>query len=146
MRRSGEERMREYEKRLRESEIPTTRISGSGRVDLPGLGEVDISGSGYISPEEIRVSGSGRLPGGLRVKRIMCSGSVTVGGDVEAEEMTFSGSASILGSVHAERLSASGSFKTGGGLRGGSMRFSGSCRIGSDAQLEGSLVLHGSLR
>jgi len=144
--RSGEERMREYEKGLRRAEIPTTRISGSGRVALPGLGEVRVSGSGYISPEEIGVSGSGRLPGGIRVERMRCSGSVTVGGDVEAEEMVFSGSASVLGGVRAGRLSASGSFKAEGGLAGGSMRFSGSCRIGGDVHLEDSLVAHGSLR
>lgn len=145
MTKSGDERMRRYEKSLREIAIPTTRISGSGRVNIPGIGEIRISGSGRISPEEIRVSGSSRLPGGLKVGRISGSGSVSIGGDVEADEMDFSGSVSIMGSVFSERLSASGSFKAEGDAKGGSMRFSGSCRIGDEVELEDSLVVHGSL-
>jgi len=145
MNKSGEERMKEYEKRLRETAIPTTRVSGSGRVNIPGIGEMRIAGSGHVSPEEIRISGSGYIPGGIRVERIGCSGSVSIGGDIEADEMRFSGSASISGSVHSKNLSASGSFKAEGDAKGVSMRFSGSCRIGSEVTLEDSLVVHGSL-
>jgi cytoskeletal protein CcmA (bactofilin family) len=145
MSKSGEEKMREYEKKLRDLTIPTTSISGSGRVSVPGIGDVHISGSGYVSPEEIRVSGSGRMPGGFKVGRIRSSGSFTIGGDIEADEMDFSGSASVMGNVYAKRLTASGSFKAEGGAVGESMRFSGSCRLGGDVQLEGSLVAHGSL-
>jgi cytoskeletal protein CcmA (bactofilin family) len=146
MNKSGEERMREYEKRLRETTIPTTRVSGSGKVNIPGIGEMRISGSGYVSPEEIRISGSGYLPGGIKVGQIRCSGSVSIGGDIIADEMRFSGSASVAGSVHSKSLSASGSFKAEGDAEGGSMRFSGSCKIGNDIRLEDSLIAHGSLR
>jgi cytoskeletal protein CcmA (bactofilin family) len=145
MSKSGEEKMREYEKKLRDLTILTTSISGSGRVSVPGIGELHISGSGHVSPEEIRVSGSGHIPGGFRVGRIRSSGSFTIGGDIEADEMNFSGSASVMGNVYAKGLTASGSFKAEGGAVGESMRFSGSCRFGGDVQLEDSLTVHGSL-
>jgi cytoskeletal protein CcmA (bactofilin family) len=141
----GEERMREYEKRLGETAIPTTRVSGSGRVKITGIGEMRISGSGYVSPEEIRISGSGYIPGGIKVKRIACSGSVSVGGNVEADEMRFAGSASVAGNVHSNDLSASGSFRADGHATGRSLRFSGSCKIGDKIKLEDSLIVHGSL-
>lgn len=145
MNKSGEERMKEYEKRLRETLIPTTHMSGSGKVNISGLGEMRISGSGYVSPEEIRISGSGYIPGGIKVRQVGCSGSVSIGGDVEADEMRFSGSASVAGNIHSNNLWASGSFRANGHAKGGSMRFSGSCKIGDEIRLEDSLIVHGSL-
>jgi len=145
MSKSGEEKMREYEKTLRHLAIPETTVSGSGRVNVPGIGEMRISGSGQVSSEEIRVSGSGHMPGGFKVGRIGSSGSFSIGGDIEADEMHFSGSSSVVGNVYAKNLSASGSFKAEGGGAGGYMRFSGSCRFGGPVQLEDSLIMHGSL-
>jgi cytoskeletal protein CcmA (bactofilin family) len=142
---SGEEKMREYEKRLRQTVIHPTRVSGSSRVNIPGMGEIRVSGSGYVSAEEIKISGSGYLPGGVKVGRISCSGSVSIGGDIETEEARFAGSASIDGSINSKNLSASGSFKAEGDAKGGSMRFAGSCKIGNDVTLEDSLIAHGSL-
>lgn len=137
--------MREYEKRLRRMVIQPTRLSGSSRVNIPGIGEIRVSGSGYVSAEEIKISGSGHLPGGVKVGRISCSGSVSIGGDIETEEARFAGSASIDGSINSKNLSASGSFKAEGDAKGGSMRFAGSCKIGNDVTLEDSLIAHGSL-
>lgn len=143
---SGKDKMREYEEAFKKTAIPTTRVSGSGKVHIEGIGEVFISGSGFVSPEEIRISGSGRLPGGIKVGKLSCSGSVTVDGDIEAEETRFSGSASIAGNVTAKTLSASGSFLAEGNARGGAMRFSGSCRILGEVELEDFLQASGSLR
>jgi len=143
---SGKEKMKEYENALKKTSIPTTRVSGSGKVNIEGIGEVRISGSGFVSPEEIRISGSGHLPGGIKVGKLGCSGSVIVDGDVEAEEMRFSGSASIAGNVTAKKLSASGSFSTGGNARGGIMQFSGACRIIGRVELNDALQAHGSIR
>lgn len=126
-------------------DIPTTRVIGFGKANMPGIGDVRISGSGYVSSEEIRVSGSGLLPGGIKVGRVKGSGSISVDGDIEADEMHFSGSASIMGSVRATSLSASGSFRADNGATGRSMEVSGSCRIGDKIQLEDSLIVHGSL-
>lgn len=145
MKKGGEERMTEYEKGLRMTEIPATHVIGSGRVNIPGIGEIRISGTGCVSSEEIRVSGSGRLPGGIKVGSVKGAGSISVGGDIEANEMHFSGSASIMGSVRAASLTASGSFRADGGATGGSMRVSGSCKIGDEVQLGDSLVANGSL-
>lgn len=138
--------MEAYEKMLKKTAIPTTRVSGSGKVNIEGIGEVHISGSGFVSPEEIRISGSGRLPGGIKVGRLSCSGSVSVDGDVEAEEMRFSGSASIDGNITAKQLKASGSFSAGGKAKGNSMHFSGSCRIFGEVELDDELQAYGSLR
>ena len=44
------------------SEIPTSKISGSGRLTVPGHGVFKISGSGRISPELIKTSGSSKIP------------------------------------------------------------------------------------
>ena len=143
---SGEEKMREYEKKLRKMKIPTTKVSGSGKVHIEGIGDAHISGSGFISPEEIRISGSGRLPGGLNVGRITCSGSVSIGGDVEAEEMKISGSGSILGNVKTKAFSAAGSVSIDGWVRGSVMKVAGSCSIGGAAELTDTLRAHGSLK
>jgi len=138
--------MRRYEEELGTQTIPSTRVGGSGRVSIPGFGEVRISGSGHVSPEEIRVSGSGRLPGGLTVGRLISSGSVRVAGGIRAREVRLSGSAGVRGDVHAGSLRASGSFGAEGGAYGGSMRFSGSARIGEGIDIGGGLVAHGFLR
>jgi predicted acyltransferase (DUF342 family) len=142
----GEEKMKQYEKMLKRTILPTTRVSGSGKVKVEGIGEVHISGSGYVSPEEIKISGSGRLPGGIKVGRLKCSGSISVDGDVEAEEMHFSGSAVIAGNVTAKRLKASGSFSAEGGAKGDLLVFSGSCRILGGVESNDTLRAHGSLR
>lgn len=143
---SAEEKMREYEKKLRQAGIPTTRISGSGKVHIEGMGDIRISGSGFVSPEEIKISGSGRLPGGIKAGRISCSGSVSIEGDAEAEEMSFSGSASIEGDAKAKTLSASGSFSVGGEVKGSSMKVAGSCKIGNRIELEDILRVNGSFK
>jgi len=126
---SGEERMRTYEKKLREIAIPISHISGSGKVQLPGLGEIHVSGAGFVSPAEIRISGSSHLPGGIKVGKIRGSGSVSVNGTIEADEMRFCGSVTIAGSVKAKSLSSSGS-----------------CQIGDNAEFEDFLRSRGSLR
>ncbi len=143
---SGEEKMREYEKRLIETAIPTTRVSGSGKVHIEGIGDIRISGSGFVSPEEIKISGSGSLPGGIKVGRISCSGSVSIEGSAEAEEMSFSGSASVAGDAKAKSLSASGSFSADGEVKGSLMKTAGSCKIGRGIELEDVLRAHGSLK
>jgi hypothetical protein len=35
--------MKEYEKKLRETAIPTTRVSGAGKVHIEGIGDIRIS-------------------------------------------------------------------------------------------------------
>jgi cytoskeletal protein CcmA (bactofilin family) len=143
---SGKERMSEYDKRLRETAIPTTRVSGSGRVHIEGIGDIRVSGSGYVSPEEIKISGSGSLPGGIKSGRIICAGSVLIGGEAEAEEMSFSGSGSIAGDVKAKVLSASGSLSIDGEVKGSLMKVAGSVKVGKGIELEDALRVHGSLR
>ncbi|MGB9756258.1 MAG: hypothetical protein ACPLVJ_00545 [Candidatus Bathyarchaeales archaeon] len=143
---SGEERMKEYEKRLRETAIPTTRVSGSGKVHLEGIGDVRISGSGIVSPQEIKISGSGSLPGGLKVRKVGCAGSVSIEGDIEAEEMSFSGSSSIAGNVNVKSLSASGSLSVGGEVNGSLVKVAGSCKVGKGVKLEDALQGHGSFK
>ncbi len=142
---SGPERMKEYEKRLSSAEIPTTSISGFGRFSIPGLGEGQISGSGYISPEEIKVSGSSRLPGGLKVGSIITSGTTSIGGELAADIVNFSGSTTIHGSLTFERLKGSGSLRVEGPTKGGMMHVSGSCKIRGEIVVEDTFVSSGSL-
>jgi cytoskeletal protein CcmA (bactofilin family) len=114
---------------LEYSDIPATRISGSGRVTLQGFGTVKVSGSGSISPERISMSGSSTLPGGLHIGELKTSGSSRVEGEVHADRIEFSGSASIDGDAHFEHLRKSGSLSVEGGVYGNTMRGSGSTTI-----------------
>ncbi len=128
------------------SEIPATRISGSGRVTLQGFGTVKISGSGSVSPERIATSGSSTLPGGLHVGELKTSGSSRVEGDIHAERMEFSGSASIEGDARFRSLRKSGSLSVEGGVHGDTMHVSGSTTIRGDAVIAGELRASGSIR
>ncbi|MEM3700818.1 MAG: hypothetical protein QXL57_08165 [Candidatus Bathyarchaeia archaeon] len=140
---SGEEKMKEYEKKLRETAIPTTRVGGSEKVHIEGIGDIRISGSGIVSPEEIKISGSASIPGGLKVRRVNCAGIVSIEGNIEAEEMSFSGSSSIAGDVNVKSLSASGSISVGGEVKGSLLKAAGSCKIGKRITLEDALQAHG---
>jgi cytoskeletal protein CcmA (bactofilin family) len=143
---SGEEKMRRYEEELRRMSIPTTSVSGSGKVHVEGIGDIHISGSGFISPHEIKISGSGRLPGGLKVEKLRCAGSVSIEGDIEAENMDFSGSSSVAGNVKAKSLAASGALSVDGNVYGSLLETAGSCEIGGSVELEDSLSSHGSIK
>jgi cytoskeletal protein CcmA (bactofilin family) len=143
---SGDEKMEAYEKKLRETtSIPTQQISGSGRVHIEGIGEVHIAGSGFISPEEIRISGSGSLPGGLKVQKIRGAGAVSIGGDIEAEDIDFSGEASVKGNIITRTLIASGSLIVHGQVRGELVKGAGSCRVEKGIDLKDALRASGSL-
>jgi len=131
---------------LEYSDIPATRISGSGRVTLQGFGTVKVSGSGSISPERISMSGSSTLPGGLHIGELKISGSSRVEGEVHADRMEFSGSASIDGDAHFEHLRKSGSLSIEGGVYGNTMRVSGSTTIRGDAEIADELRSSGSIR
>ena len=128
------------------SDIPATRISGSGRVTLQGFGTVKVSGSGSISPERISMSGSSTLPGGLHIGELKTSGSSRVEGEVHADRIEFSGSASIDGDAHFEHLRKSGSLDVEGGVYGNTMRVSGSTTIRGDAEISDELRSSGSIR
>jgi len=131
---------------LEYSDIPATRISGSGRVTLQGFGTVKVSGSGSISPERISMSGSSTLPGGLHIGELKTSGSSRVEGEVHADGMEFSGSASIDGDAHFDHLRKSGSLDVEGGVYGNTMRVSGSTTIRGDAEIADELRSSGSIR
>jgi len=144
---SGEERMEAYEEKLRSKPtIPTTRISGSGKVHIEGIGEVRVAGAGFVSPEEIDISGSGSLPGGIRVKKVKCSGSISVEGDIEAEDMDFAGSADVEGHVKAGTLSTAGSFSAHGKVKANVMKSAGSSRVSSGIDADDTLRAAGTLR
>lgn len=144
MKMKGKEKMEKYEEQLRKERIPTVKISGSGRTKIPGLGYAVISGSGIISSEEISISGSGTLPGGIKAKRIVGAGSIVIEGNAEADEMRFSGSTHVAGGISVKIIEGSGSFSSGP-LVGESARFSGSCKIRGDVKLEKSFHVYGSL-
>jgi cytoskeletal protein CcmA (bactofilin family) len=144
---SGEERMEAYEEKLRaKPTIPTTHISGSGKVHIDGIGEVRVAGAGFVSPEEIDISGSARLPGGIRVKKVKCSGSISVEGDIEAEDMVFAGSADVEGNIKAGILSAAGSFSTHGEVKASVMKSAGSSRVGNGIDVDDTLRSAGALK
>jgi cytoskeletal protein CcmA (bactofilin family) len=144
---SGEDKLKEYEKKLVEAiRTQTTNISGSGKVRIEGVGDVHVHGSGSVSPDEVKISGSGRIPGGLRTKRIVCAGHVSITGDAEAEEMRFSGSATVHGNIEVKILEASGTLAVGGEVKGSEVEVAGSFRTARGIKLNDVLLAHGRLR
>lgn len=128
------------------SEIPTSKISGSGRLTVPGHGTFKISGSGRISPELIKTSGSSKIPGGLKVGEVKVSGSSTVEGDLETEYMNVSGSSTVEGNLTCMELDKSGSMKIRGDLKCKIAQFSGSTQVGGFGRIEKELRSSGSIR
>lgn len=128
------------------SDIPTSKISGSGRLTVPGHGVFKISGSGRISPELIKTSGSSKIPGGLKVGEVRTSGSSKIEGDIEAEFIKISGSATVEGSVTCEEIDKSGSLRIEKNLTCKSAQFSGSTTIGGFGRFEDEMRSSGSLR
>ena len=128
------------------SEIPTSKISGSGRLTVPGHGVFKISGSGRISPELIKTSGNSKIPGGLKVGEVKTSGSSTIEGDIEAEFIKISGSSSVEGSVTCEDIEKSGSLRVEKDLNCKSAQFSGSTQVGGFGRFEKELRNSGSIR
>ncbi len=126
------------------SKIPATRIAGSGRINLPGYGDLKISGSGRISPEEISTSGSSRIPGGLTVGTLKTSGSSRIDGDITSEVVRFSGSASVDGSLVCEEIRSSGSLSLGKDLKIKYGKFSGSFKVEGSGWVERELEASGS--
>ena len=128
------------------SEIPTSKISGSGRLTVPGYGMFKISGSGRISPELIKTSGSSKIPGGLKVGEVKVSGSSTIEGDIETEFMKVSGSSHIEGDLTCEDLEKSGSIRIDGNLKCRMAQMSGSTKIGGRTSVEKELRNSGSVK
>ncbi len=128
------------------SEIPTSKISGSGRLTVPGHGVFKISGSGRISPEYIKTSGSSKIPGGLSIGEVKVSGSSTVEGDLNVEIMKVSGSAKVEGSLTCEELEKSGSLKVDKDINCKAAEFSGSTGIGGHGRFEKLLRSSGSIK
>ena len=136
------DKMDAYEKALKEKEGLFAK-GVQRKASEKGLG-IKISGSGIISDEEIRVSGSSRLPGGIKVKALHVSGSALIDGDITAKEMKISGSFSAKGTVKAHKLEVSGSFDAKE-LKGGSAKISGSCSVEGQVTLEDFLKASGSI-
>lgn len=128
------------------SEIPTSKISGSGRLTVPGHGVFKISGSGKISPELIKTSGSSKIPGGLKIGEVKISGSSTIEGDIEVEQMKISGSVNVEGSIICIDLEKSGSLKIEKDITCKSAQFSGSTTIGGFGRFEEEMRSSGSIR
>jgi len=126
-------------------ELPTLKITGSGSFTIPELGHGKIAGSGRISPEKIKISGSGNLPGGIEVPRLRKSGSLKINGDLTAKEMECSGSTKVYGDLTIGYLKNSGSLAVEGILTGDTMKTSGSTRIEGDIKLTDKLDTSGSI-
>lgn len=128
------------------SNIPTSKISGSGRLTVPGHGIFKISGSGRISPELIKTSGSSKIPGGLTVGEVKVSGSSTIEGDIETAYINVSGSSSVEGNLTCEDLEKSGSLRIDGGLKCRTAHMSGSSKIGGLTTVQKELRNSGSVK
>ena len=126
------------------SELPDARISGSGKLTLPGYGALKISGSGRVTTGEINTSGSSTIPGGLRLGELKTSGSVKIEGYVYADSIRFSGSAHVEGALECEDFINSGSVKIGGNLKANYARLSGSAKVKGHGSIAREIEVSGS--
>jgi cytoskeletal protein CcmA (bactofilin family) len=131
---------------IEDKKIPETTIRGSGRIQVPGYGTFKVSGSGSISPEEIKTSGSCKIPGGLTVDRVNVRGSTNIMGDIDAQEMDFRGSTNIEGNARFDELDKSGSMSIDGDATGGTMHVKGSTKVRGSINVEETLEANGSLK
>ncbi len=80
--------------------------------------DMKIAGSGNICPGEydnIKISGSGRIEGPIRCKKLNCSGAVHCHGEAEAsEKVSISGSGRIEGDLRSAQISIAGSGRVDG--------------------------------
>lgn len=77
---------------------------------------------------DLKISGSGRYPGG-EYNKVKISGSGEVEGDLICDEFRASGSADIRGNVKAEIIKCTGSADFYGDLHGEEVRISGSADV-----------------
>lgn len=126
------------------SELHQTKISGSGKVTLPGYGSLKISGSGRVGEDSIDTSGSSVIPGGLVLQHLKTSGSTRIEGDIKADYIKFSGSAHIEGNLECEELIKSGSVTVDGELKVRYARSSGSSKVSKGGYIERELESSGS--
>lgn len=127
------------------SELPNTRISGSGRLTLPGYGTLKISGSGRVNSDSISTSGSSTIPGGLKLHDLKTSGSTKIDGDLTSDTVKFSGSARIEGVLECEELIKSGSIKIGKSLKTDYARLSGSTHVREGGLIGREIETSGSI-
>lgn len=127
------------------SELPNTRIAGSGRLTLPGYGTLKISGSGRVNTDSISTSGSSTIPGGLILRDLKTSGSTKIDGDIVSDTVKFSGSAHIEGSLECEELIKSGSIKIGKSLKADYARLSGSTHVRNGGVIRREIETSGSI-
>ena len=125
--------------------MPNARISGSGRITLPGYGTLKVSGSGKVHGDEVNTSGSSTIPGGLVLSYLKTSGSTRIEGDVYSDNIKFSGSAKIEGNLECEELIKSGSLSVGKGVKAVYMRTSGSTRVSEGGIIGRELEASGSV-
>jgi len=133
------------------SELPATRIAGAGKINLPGYGELKVSGSAHIGPGEISASGSSVIPGGLYLKSLKARGSTRMSGSINADKVWLGGSAHIDGALECLKLHKSGSLTVNKELRvgraelGGATRVGGRCLVGEEFESRGSSIIGGDL-
>lgn len=98
-----------------------------------------------MAVEELRVSGSVKLRGPLKLGSADVSGSLSIEGDVEVGVLEVSGSARISGNLIGREIRTSGSFNVKGTLEAAELRVSGSVEVSERVKV-GVLDVSGSMR
>lgn len=127
------------------SEIPSIRIAGSGRTEIPGYGPLKIAGAGYLGREEINTRGSSNLPGDLKVRNLKSSGSINIDGDITVDSAKIRGSINVHGDLKCKELSKSGSLKVANDLIAKYAIVSGSTKVIGKGYFEKKLDSNGSI-
>ena len=119
--------------------------------------DMKISGAGVLSGgeyDDVKISGSARIEGGIRCRSFSCAGAAKGEGDLRClEDFRSTGSTHITGDVSAQNAEVSGSLRCGaltaekevklfggvnieGRLSGSDVRASGSLKVGDGIEAE----------
>ncbi|RLF24114.1 MAG: hypothetical protein DRN15_04255 [Thermoprotei archaeon] len=104
---------------------------------------VTISGAGSYEAGELRISGSGKARGHLRLRALSVSGRF-LGDNISAHTIKTSGSARFSGDMEVSDLKSHGSLIVVGNIRGHNVRVAGNVRARSISA--GYVEIKGSLR
>src|SRR5487761_281771 len=121
------------------SPTPPSRREGAFR-------EVGTVRHASIHAQRYRLSGTGKVLGGIDVAEGVVEGLLSVAGNVTADRIRSRGTLEVGGDLPvAESLVAQGSLRVEGGLVAGSAELRGISRVGKDVRVEVQLDAPGAL-
>ncbi|MCG3221115.1 MAG: hypothetical protein H7641_07005 [Candidatus Heimdallarchaeota archaeon] len=130
-------------------DCPEIEIGGSFVCNDLITNKTDVSGSAKTKSAQIKeklsISGSYKCENSCEATKIAISGSCKLGDESSVEKLNVSGSVGIGDNSKLQEAKVSGSLVLGSDVTGSNITVSGSCSSSGFLQLDGNLVVSGSL-